>query len=587
MVFALVFLVLQEGLGLFFPLLLENVGDMIYIDGTTAGGIIRAGIWIFGLVILIFIFNILSELFFAVATAGFQKKMRAEMFEKVQNAPTEKINEIGSGSVLPLFMNDCTWIRLMQKQLFTIYVFIPISVLGSVVMLFVLHPIYALFVLVLIPIFLVFFFLSSRRIAKVMQSSIPAFNAMHKEVKESITGAKEIRIFGKAKEREKSYSILAGTQRQQALQTQRAINLSSSVNAMLFVFSTIAIVVYGIHTMTDVSGILVINTAILYVKKVYDSLQNIFVLLVDTVPRVKVAKKRVMMIYGLPVENTSGGKFSMPIPADSGGEVSKLSADLEFNSVSFKHPNNKIALNSISFKVERGSRIAITGGMNSGRAIIPLLILQNVKASSGRILMNNVDISEINPTYYRRNVISFCSQEPEFIPGTIRENLKLLEPELTDKQVLDLFNEIGAQDFIRKFKKAALDSNTSQDKNGNAFLDYKIGERDTFAAPTKRLLNLVRSLLKKAPIYIFNQGFEHISPEIIEKVMEKLKREGKTCLFISQNNLVSKYCDKVYVLKNGKISGEGKHTELMRTNADYVELCSSAAGQLVSEVIIQ
>ena len=431
-------------------------------------------------------------------------------------------------------------------------------------MLFTLEPMYALFALASMPLVLIFFVLNSRRIGKAIQKSVPAFDTMHNEVQEGIIGAKEIRVFGKAKQREKDYARYAWSQRVQSIKTQRATHLSTSFNAMLFTITTVAIIIYGAYTMTDVSGLIVLNTAMQYIKKLFDGSHYIFTLFVDFIPRIRLAKARVSQIYGLPVDTRTDGKFSKPEGASG--------SYLEFQSISYTYPNKTVGLNNIHMVVEPGTCVAVTGGAGSGRTLLPKLLLQNEKPSSGRILVGGTDISEINPTYYRRNVLCFCNQEPEFIPGTIRDNLRLLNPSVTDKEIIDYFEEIGARPFVKMF--------------GDDFLNYPVGERTTFNISTKKILNLMRSLLKDAPIYVFNQCFDHVPQAYIEKIMKKMHREKKTCFFITQSNTVSRHCDKIYVFKNGRISGEGRHSELIVNNSEYIELYSNAAGRIISEAVV-
>ena len=144
------FLVLMEGLALVFPMLLKSVTELIKGD-TTSGQIILSSAFVFAVVIIIFIVNISGELFGAVATAGFQRNLRVEMFERLQAAPAERINELGSGSILPIIMNDTSWIRNMQRNIMIFSVFFPIAIMGSIVMLLNLNLYYGLFALASLP----------------------------------------------------------------------------------------------------------------------------------------------------------------------------------------------------------------------------------------------------------------------------------------------------------------------------------------------------------------------------------------------------------------------------------------------------
>jgi len=148
--------------------------------------------------------------------------------------------------------------------------------------------------------------------------------------------------------------------------------------------------------------------------------------------------------------------------------------------------------------------------------------------------------------------------------------MKLLAPEVTDEQILGAFYDIGAKDFVKKFDN---------------MLDFEI--KGNINDSTKNVLNMVRTILKPAEIYVFFQCFEHVKHHYIVKMMAKLKKEKKTSLFITYDGSVCKYCDTIYVLKQGTVSAVGTHAELIKSNKDYRNLHSAAAGVLVYEEQIQ
>lgn len=545
-----------------FPMLLKNINELATSSGTTTAQLIINGLVVFGIVILIFVVNFTGEILGAKALSGFQRNLRDEMFEKLQAAPVERINELGTGSILPIIMNDTAWIRNMQRNLMIFIVFFPVAILGSIIMLFNLEIYYGLFALASLPIVLIFFIINAKKLGKIMQKSIPGFDTTHVQVKEGIIGAKEIRIFNKAEEREKEFQETFWYSRQQNSQTQKSMNLSASFNAVLFTLITVAIIIYGAFTMTDVSQLISLNIAILYINRLWSGSHEIFKLFVEYIPRIKLAKERIARIYNLPIDSHGDG-----LKPDLAGIAG---VNLEMKGISYKYPNGVSGLGNVNISVEKNTLVSITGGAGSGRTVIPQLLLQYAKPATGRITIDGTDIYNLHASYYRRHLIAFCDQTPEFIPGTIRDNLTLLNPEVTDEEILKLFKDIGAESFTKKFDN---------------FLDHTISERHGFNMATKKLLNLTRSLLKPAPIYIFNQCFDHVNTEYIAKICAKLKREQKTCIFITQSNIVTQHCDKVYVMKNGTISSVGVHVDLIKSSADYRELSLASAGRIINEEV--
>jgi len=551
-------LAIMQAMALVFPLLIKNITGLV--PGASTSEIILNGLFVLFVAALIFIVNLLGEMFGAKAFASFQKNLRAEMFEKLQLAPVERVNELDSSTILPLIMNDTAWIRGMQRHIMLFMVILPVAIIGSIIMLFSLEVFYGLFALASLPFIIIFFIINSRSINKILQKSIPGFDTMHVQVKEGIIGAKEIRVFNKAKKREEEFSEQFYYGRQQSAKTLKAHNLSASFNAALFSLITAGIVIYSAVTMNNVAQLGTLTAAFLYVNMLWGGSHEIFRLFVDFLPRVKMANERIARIYNLPIDSHGGGsKLDL-------AEIPEI--NLEMKGVSYKYPNGVTGLSNVSIKLDKNTRIAVTGGAGSGRTIIPQLLLQYDKPSAGKITVAGTEIHDINQTFYRRDIIAYCDQTPEFIPGTIRNNLSFLSPGITDEQILKFFKDIGAQSFVDKFEN---------------FLDHQICERDGFNMATKKLLNLARTLLKPAPIYILNQCFDHINPEYIVKIFAKLKREKKTCLFITQNNIISKHCDTIYVMKKGAISGSGAHEVLIKNNADYREIYLASAGRIISE----
>lgn len=560
------FLALTEILALVLPMLLKATTELATVGATTWQEIVMYGVIVLGVIALIFIMNFFGEIFGAVATAELQKNLRAEMFEKLQTAPAERVNELGSGKILPLVMNDTSWIKNMQRNILLFIVYFPIAILGSIVMLFTLGLFYGLFALASLPFVILFLYFNSRRLAKIMEKSIAGFDTTHVQVKEGIIGAKEIRVFNKAKQREQDFEQLFWYGRLQTSQTLKTINLSTSFHAVLFTLVTVAIIIYGACTMTDVGQLVVLNTAIIYVNWLWSRSREVFKLFVDHIPRIKIAKERIALIYNLPADTHAhsheGG--TKPEIADTAG------ASLILQGLEYKYPNGVTGLADVNVAVEKDTRVAIAGGAGSGRTVIPQILLQFLKPSAGKVLLGGTDISEIDPTHYRRNLIAYCDQVPEFIPGTIRDNLRLLNPAATDAEILRVFREIGARSFVERFDN---------------FLEHNIGERDGFNMATRKLLNLVRTLLKPAPVYIFDQCFDHLRAEYLEKFFAKLEREKKTCLFITQNAVLSKHCDKIYVMKKGAVSAVGTHDDLVKSSVDYCDLCLVQGGSVYSEEV--
>lgn len=568
--FFVICVIASEALALYFPMLLKSITETarrLYenpgTDPTNYTPIIWQSLLVLGFIIVIFAMNFLMEFFGACYSGKYQENIRKELFEKFCKLDVDQIDQIGVARILPVIMNDSSWIKTNNRRVIQFFVYFPVTILGSLIMLFSLGWQYALIALASVPFVLIFYFLNFRKLAKIIPDAVVAYDEYFFNMKEGISGLKDIRILGKAEERSKEFERHARTQRKQALETDRANNFSAGFNAILFTLVTIGIVIYGAFgSPATAATLVVVNTAIQYVNRIWAGSHLIFTWFVDFLPRTRYTVKRLARFYAMPEKSFEGGL----------AELTNKSANLQFKNVSYTYPNGEVVLHKVTLNVPQNSLVAIAGGIGSGKNSIAELLLQYRHPTDGEILWGSVSAADIHGEYWRREIVSFANSSPVFIPGTIRQNIQLLAPDVSDEKILKTFKDIGAGDFLKKF--------------GN-ILNFEINETNNINNSTKNVINLVRSILKPAEIYIFNQCFDHVKSDYINKFMALLQKQKKTCLFITYNPVIVKNCDIVYAMKDGKVSGMGTHKQLIQSNTAYRELQSTTVGVMTEEAIAE
>jgi ABC-type multidrug transport system fused ATPase/permease subunit len=561
LIYYLLSMVAIEALALYFPMLLQDVTkvakDIVQSGSTSAGPLVLQGVLVLLFIVLIFITQFVSEYLGAVYVNKYQANIREALYKKFSALSPEQLDQVGTARIMPALMNDTNWLKEYGRRLVIFTVYFPVAVLGSIIMLFNLSYTYALFAFLSLPFVLVFFYLNMRKIKKTVPSSVYAFDEYFFNISEGIKGAREIRILGKAEERSTDFAQHVRANRKITCTTNIVTAYSTGFNAILFTLITIAIVVYGAQTSTDVQDIVVLNTAIQYINKLWTSSHQIFVWFVAHMPRCRYTTKRLDEFYSLPEEIRAVGAERLPICKNNTLKVSK---------VTLTHPSGLNELNNVSFAIEAGELVAVSGGVGSGKTALSHIILKKNIATNGTVAFNDVNIEHVNTMVWRREYISYCATSPKFVPGTIRSNFKLFAPDITDEEILDTFKSIGASDFIKKFKNV---------------LDYEIAENEQLGDSVRNLLNIVRAISKPAQIYVFNQCFEHVKTEYIKKLLTKIRKEKKTALFFTYDTSIVKNCDRVNFLKKGVIVASGKHTELIKSNAEYRQLCAFGQGIIV------
>ena len=572
LIFFLLCLIAYEGLALYFPMLLLDltvIAEDTFNDGSTGvGKLVLHGFLLLAFIILIFGVQFLTELMGNVYADKYQGNIRKSLYDKFSRMSNEQIDQMGIARILPIMMNDSGWLKSLNRRLIQTCVVFPVAILGSIIVLFTFKKggdytwVYGVTALASIPIVLLFFYLNSRRMGKFIPKSVSAYDEYFLNVKEGITGAKDIRILGKAEERSADFEQNVLSQQRQWLATNRAHHLSKGFNAILFTTVTIGIILFGAHfnvSTERIYSVAVLNTAVQYIDKIRDGTHTMFTWFVDYIPRCRYTVKRYNKIYALPEQPLDGGLEQLPVYSKH---------HLQIQNLSFQYPNGKMELDDVSIDIPSGQAVAIAGGIGSGKSVLSQILLKFKDPTAGRIILNDIDIAQLNPSFWRRELLSFCSGSPRFIPGTIRDNMRFLNPDITDEEIMKTFRDMGAMDFVDKFE--------------GYFLDFIINDH-SLNDSAKNVLNIVRTVLKNAEIYVFNQCFEHVKYSYITRLMARLKRENKTCLFITYDGTVCKSCDTIYVLKKGRISDIGTHEVLIKSNKDYRVLHTSEVGVFLYE----
>lgn len=561
LIFFVLCLIAYNGLALYFPMLLLDLtvkAEDIFNEGSSGvGALILHGFLIIAFIFLIFGIQFLTEFMGNIYADKYQGNIRKSIYNKFSRLSSEQIDQMGIARILPIMMNDSGWFKSLNRRLIETCIVFPVAILGSIGLLFYYNWIYGLAGIVTIPLVLLFFYLSSRRINKVIPKSVNAYDEYFLNIKEGITGAKDIRLLGKAEERNADFEEHQKWQQRQWLATNRAINLSNGFHAILYALITIGIIILGAAfnlSSEQIYGVAVLNTAITYINNIRDGSNKMFKWFVDFIPRCRYTKKRYNKIYNLPESPSDTGLEQIPVYSNH---------HLKIQNVSYRFPNGKVELDDVSLDIPAGHAVAIAGGIGSGKSVLAQLLLKIKDPTAGQIMVNDTDIAGLKSSFWRRDILSFCSGSPRFIPGTVRDNMKFLNPEVSDEEIMKTFRDIGAQDFVDRFE--------------GYFLDYTINDR-SISDSIKNVLNIVRTILKKAEIYVFSQCFEHIKYSYITKMIAKLKKEKKTCLFIAYDGTVCKNCDIIYVLKSGRVSDIGTHEHLIKVNNDYRILHTSEVG---------
>lgn len=226
---------------------------------------------------------------------------------------------------------------------------------------------------------------------------------------------------------------------------------------------------------------------------------------------------------------------------------------VEFDNVKFGY-NQKEIIKGISFKIKPNSLTAIVGQSGTGKTSIINLLLRLYKPNSGNILIDGIDIYDYSKEIYKSNV-SVVNQKPFIFNMSIRKNLDFVDKNIEHQ--IDACKRVGIHDFIVSLPKGY---NTVLRENAN-----------NISGGQKQLISLARTLLSKSEILLFDEITSSLDPDTASNIDEILKdlKKDHTIIMITHKPDLMKKADRIIVLHEGKIVGDGKHKELLETNEHY------------------
>lgn len=238
----------------------------------------------------------------------------------------------------------------------------------------------------------------------------------------------------------------------------------------------------------------------------------------------------------------------------------EITGAIKFINVSFTYPDTGIiALKDLNFEIKSGEFVAIIGKTGSGKSTLANLIMRMYDVESGKIIVDNENITALNLHYYRSQV-GFVPQEVFLFSDTIKNNIAFGLDEVTDDEIFEATKNASVYNNIINFE--------------NQF-ETMLGERGiTLSGGQKQRVSIARALIKSPKILIFDDCLSAVDTKTEEEILQNLGKimKGKTSILISHRISTIKNADKILVLDEGKIIEQGTHSELLSLNGSYTEL---------------
>ncbi|HFK1462974.1 peptidase domain-containing ABC transporter [Bacillus sp. YAF12_1] len=232
---------------------------------------------------------------------------------------------------------------------------------------------------------------------------------------------------------------------------------------------------------------------------------------------------------------------------------------IEVKNVDFRYGSRDLVLSNVSFKIKSGEKVAFVGESGSGKTTIAKLLLNYYSIEKGNILISGKPINNLKKTDLRNQIV-YMSQENFFFSGTIKENLKMANNDITDEEIIEVCKKVALENVIEKLP--------------HKYDTYLEEKGANLSSGQRQRLAIARCLLKKPSIFILDEATSNLDSITAKKINDLLDNldDSITTINITHSLRFVTNCSKVFVMKNGCIIGEGDHQSLLKTNSYYTEL---------------
>ncbi len=547
---------IQTGAALMLPGLNADIIDQGVLVGNN-DFIRRTGAVMLGFTIVQIVFAVAATWYGAKAAMSFGRDVRASLFSQVLDYSAEEVGHFGAPSLITRITNDVQQVQIMVVTACTMMIAAPLTVVIGVTM--ALREDVGLSVVLLVSMPAAMLILGN-----LVRKMVPAFQLMQERVdrvnkvlREQITGIRVVRAFVREPEEEARFDGANDELTATALRTGRL--MAGMFPSVMFIINASSILVLWIGADRIGAGDMQIGALIAYLSYLIQILMAVVMatFMVSMIPRAAVAAERIQEVLDTPTS------IGMPTPAVT--EVSNHGS-LVFSDVSFHYPGAEHpVLSNVSFEVRAGETTAIIGSTGAGKTTLVNLIPRLFDASSGTVLVDDVDVRDLDLDVLWSKV-GYVPQRPYLFSGTVASNLCYGRPDATEDELWEALRVAQAEEFVRSMPDG-LDSAIEQ------------GGSNVSGGQRQRL-SIARALIVRPEIYVFDDSFSALDLATDARLRAALAPQvsDAAVVIVAQRVSTIAGADQILVLEDGEVVGRGRHDALIESCPTYAEIVSSQIG---------
>lgn len=518
--------------------------------------IYRLGAWLLGFGLVGLLAGGANVTLAAYIAQGVSSDLREKTFRKIQTFSYANIEQFNAGNLVVRMTNDINQVQNLVMMMFQILFRLPILFLGSFILAVVTIP--SLWWVIVLMVFLVFFLtgvmmgLMGPRFAK-FQVLLEKINSI---AKENLRGVRVVKSFVQEREQYQKFTQVSDELLEQNLFIGYAFSIVQPM-MMIVGYGAVYLTMWLLSSMIQMDPGLV-SSIVSFISYLNQIMFTIIMVgfLGNTVTRAMVSIRRIKEV----LDTEPAMTFKNEAEED-------LEGSLVFDHVTFTYPTDtEPMLKDISFEVKPGEMIGVVGATGAGKSTLAQLIPRLFDPQVGSIKIGGKDLRDISEASLRKNV-SIVLQKAILFKGTIADNLRQGKQNASLPELEQAARIAQASEFINRMEDTY---NSQVEERGN-----------NFSGGQKQRMSIARGVVSNPNILILDDSTSALDAKSEKLVQEALNKDlkGTTTIIIAQKISSVVHADKILVLDQGRLIGQGRHADLVATNDVYREIYETQKGK--------
>jgi len=488
-------------------------------------------------------------------SAAMARDIRKDVFSKVESFSSQEFNSFSTASLITRSTNDVTQVQNVVFMIIRMAFFAPILGIGGVIRAIDKSPnmwwIIALAVLLLIGFIMIAFAVAVPKF-KIIQKLVDRLNLV---TREQLSGMMVIRAFNKQAFEEQRFDGANKDLAKTGLFINRVMVSIMPLIMLLMNVLTVVVIWVGAQQIADstlrIGDMMAFMQYSMQIMFAFMNLSMLFIFL----PRAAISGDRIADVLEK--------EIAIKDPAEPQSFAQPVRGEVVFEDVDFAYPDaEEDILHDISFTAQPGQVTAIIGSTGCGKSTVVNLIPRFYDVTKGRVLLDGIDVRKVRQSELR-DQIGYVPQQGNLFSGTIASNLRIADEQASNEEMREALEIAQASEFVFA-KDEGMQGEIAQGGSN-------------VSGGQKQRLSIARALVKKPPIFIFDDSFSALDFKTDAALRRALKEKtgDSTVLIVTQRVATVKSADQIVVLDCGRIVGKGTHKELMQTCQAYQEIATS------------